>query len=64
MPKWEREVDDSCNNLPDAIYHLNTSVEKNNGKEMLTIVVVQILLTHAVCCIDSGILYHDKGIPR
>ena len=49
MPKWEREVDDSCNNLPDAIYHLNTSIEKNNGKETLTIVVVQILLTRAVC---------------
>ena len=43
------EVDDSSNSLPDAIYHLNTSIEKNNGKEMLTIVVVQILFTHAVC---------------
>ena len=42
------EVDDSSNSLPDAIYHLNTSTEKNNGKEMLTTVVVQILLTHAV----------------
>ena len=49
MPKWEGEVDNSSNSLPDAIYHLNTSIEKNNGKEMLTIVVVQILLTHAVC---------------
>ena len=48
MSKWEGEVDDSSNSLPDAIYHLNTSIEKNNGKEMLTIVVVQILLTRAV----------------
>ena len=43
------EVDDSSNSLPDAIYHLNTSIEKNNGKETLTIVVAQILLTRAVC---------------
>ena len=49
MSKWEGEVDDSSNSLPDAIYHLNTSIEKNNGKKMLTIVVVQILLTRAVC---------------
>ena len=48
MTKWEGEVDDSCNSLPDAIYHLNTSTEKNSGKGMLTIVVVQILLTRAV----------------
>ena len=45
IPKWEGEVDDSSNSLPGAVYHLNTSIEKNNGKEMLTIVVVQILLT-------------------
>ena len=49
MPKWEGEVDDSSNSLSDAIYHLNTSIEKNSGKETLTIVVVQILLTRAVC---------------
>ena len=49
MPKWEGEVDDSSNSLSDAIYHLNTSTEKNSGKGMLTIVVVQILLTRAVC---------------
>ena len=49
VPEWEGEVDNSSNSLPDAIYHLNTSIEKNNGKEMLTIVVVQILLTRAVC---------------
>ena len=49
MSKWEGEVDDSNNSLSDAVYHLNTPIEKNNGKEMLTIVVVQILLTRAVC---------------
>ena len=49
MPKWEGEVDDSSNSLSDAVYHLNTPTEKNSGKEMLTIVVVQILLTCAVC---------------
>ena len=48
MSKWEGEVDDSNNSLSDAVYHLNTSIEKNNGKEMLTIVVVQILFTRAV----------------
>ena len=48
MPKWEGEVDDSSNSLSDAVYHLNTSIEKNSGKEMLTIAVVQILLTRAV----------------
>ena len=41
MSKWEGEVDDSSNSLPDAVYHLNTSIEKNSGMEMLTIVVVQ-----------------------
>ena len=48
-PKWEGEVDDLSNSLSDAAYHLNTSIEKNSGKEMLTIAVVQILLTRAVC---------------
>ena len=48
MPKWEGEVDDSSNSLSDAIYHLNTSIEKNSGMEMLTIIVVQFLLTRAV----------------
>ena len=49
MPKWEGEVDDSSNSLSDAIYHLNTSIEKNSGKKTLTIVVVQILLTRDMC---------------
>ena len=49
MPKWEGEVDDSSNSLSDAVYRLNTLIEKTNGKEMLTIVVAQILLTRAVC---------------
>ena len=49
MPKWEGEVDDSSNSLSDAVYHLNISIEKNSGKETFTIVVVQILLTRAVC---------------
>ena len=49
MPKWEGEVDDSSNSLPDTVYCLNTSIEKNSGKGMFTIVVVQILLTRAVC---------------
>ena len=49
MPKWEGEVDDSSNSLSDAVYRLNTLTEKKNGKEMLTIVVAQILLTRAVC---------------
>ena len=49
MSKWEVEVDDLSNSLSDAVYHLNTSIEKNSGKEMLTIVVVQILLTRVVC---------------
>ena len=48
MSKWEGEVDDSSNSLPDAVYRLNTSIEKNSGMEMLTIVVVQFLLTRAV----------------
>ena len=48
MSKWEGEVDDSNNSSSDVVYHLNTPIEKNNGKEMLTIVVVQILLTRAV----------------
>ena len=49
MTKWEGEVDNSSNSLSDAVYHLNISIEKNSGKEMLTIVVVQILLTRVVC---------------
>ena len=49
MSKWEVEVDDWSYSLSDAVYHLNTSIEKNIGKGMLTIVVVQILLTRAVC---------------
>ena len=49
MPKWEGEVDDSSNSFPDTVYHLNTSIKKNSGKGMFTIVVVQILLTRAVC---------------
>ena len=49
MPKWEGEVDDSSDSLSDAMYHLNISIKKNSGKEMLTIAVVQILLTRAVC---------------
>ena len=54
MSKWEGEVDDSNNSLSDAVYHLNTPIEKNNGKEMLTIVVVQILLTRAVCPLKTS----------
>ena len=49
IPKWEGEVDNSSNSLPDSVYHLNTSIEKNSGMEMLTIVVIQIQLTRAVC---------------
>ena len=49
MSKWEGEVDDWSYSLSDAVYHLNTSIEKNSGKGMLTVVVVQILLTRAVC---------------
>ena len=49
MPKWEGEVDDSSDSLSDAVYHLNISIKKNSGKEMLTIVVVQIPFTSAVC---------------
>ena len=55
MPKWEGEVDDSSNSLSDAVYRLNTLIEKTNGKEMLTIVVAQILLTHAVCPLKTFI---------
>ena len=47
MPKWEGEVDDSSDSLSDSVYHLNISIKRNSGKEMLTIVVVQILFTSA-----------------
>ena len=47
MTKWEGEVDNPSNSLSDAVYHLNISIEKNSGMEMLTIVVVQILLTRS-----------------
>ena len=53
MTKWEGEVDDTSNSLSDAVYHLNTSTEKNSGKEMLTIAVVQILLTRVVCLLKT-----------
>ena len=48
MPKWEGEVDDSSNSLSDAVYHQLKGMVGNIGKKTLTIVVVQILLTHAV----------------
>ena len=59
MTKWEGEVDDTSNRLSDAVYHLNTSIEKNSGKEMLTIAVVQILLTRAVCPLNI-----HRNFPR
>ena len=50
MPKWEGEVDDSSNSFPDTVYHLNTSIKKNSGKGMFTIVVVHCSL---VPCVPS-----------